>query len=139
VLNAFLASGAVATGGAVAYPLGRFLLPPEVAEASVASVVAAKVDDPDLKKKGWKTFKMGSKAGLLIRLPSGEYLAFNARCTHLACQVSYRPDSKDIHCACHNGIYDLTGRNVSGPPPRPLEAYQANVLGDDIVVTPRSA
>ena len=28
-------------------------------------------------------------------------------------------------CNCHNGLYDINGRNIAGPPPRPLEVYQA--------------
>jgi len=31
--------------------------------------------------------------------------------------------------------YDLTGKPVSGPPPRPLDEFQVNVAGDDIVVS----
>ncbi len=40
-----------------------------------------------------------------------------------------------IWCACHNGRYDLTGKNVSGPPPRPLEEFHVNVRGDEIIVS----
>jgi len=131
--NAVLASGAVATGGAVLYPLARFLLPPEVAEAAVASVVAGRVED--FPRNSGRNFKMGSKRGLLVRLANGEFRAFSAKCTHLSCTVQYRPDTKNIWCACHNGIFDLTGKNVAGPPPRPLEAFTANVRGDEIVVS----
>jgi cytochrome b6-f complex iron-sulfur subunit len=42
-----------------------------------------------------------------------------------------------IWCACHNGVYDLSGKNVSGPPPRPLEAYDVHVRGDEIYVSRR--
>jgi Rieske Fe-S protein len=37
-------------------------------------------------------------------------------------------------CACHNGHFDLSGRNISGPPPRPLDSLTVNVQGDQIVV-----
>ena len=46
------------------------------------------------------------------------YRAFAGTCTHLACTVQYRESQNDIFCACHNGVYDIEGRNVSGPPPR---------------------
>jgi Rieske Fe-S protein len=49
--------------------------------------------------------------------------------------VQYRPDLQQIWCACHNGHYDLNGRNVSGPPPRPLRAYDVNVNGDELVIS----
>ncbi|HKJ03801.1 MAG TPA: Rieske (2Fe-2S) protein, partial [Longimicrobiales bacterium] len=56
-------------------------------------------------------------------------------CTHLDCTVQYRDDLHEIWCACHNGHYDLTGKNVSGPPPRPLTAYTVVVRGTQIIVT----
>jgi Rieske Fe-S protein len=49
--------------------------------------------------------------------------------------VQYRGDLKQIWCACHNGLYDLHGRNVSGPPPRPLDEYSVNVINDEILVS----
>ena len=69
-------------------------------------------------------FNFGGKPCLLI-LVDGQPRAFNAVCTHLQCTVEYRAASQDIFCNCHNGVYDLNGRNIAGPPPRPLEVYQA--------------
>lgn len=133
MVGTILASGALATGGSVAYPIANFLLPPEEVESAEASVVAGKVED--FPRNSGKIFKMGSKPGLLVRLPNGEFRAFNAICTHLSCRVQYRSDTKLIWCACHNGSFDLTGKNVAGPPPRPLEQFQANIRGDEVVVT----
>ena len=50
------------------------------------------------------------------------------------CTVQYRSDLREVWCACHNGIYDLNGRNVSGPPPRPLDVFDVHLRGDEIVV-----
>jgi Rieske Fe-S protein len=60
-----------------------------------------------------------------------------ATCAHLDCTVQYRDDTHQVWCACHNGIYDLGGRNVSGPPPRPLETYDVHLRGDEIIVERR--
>jgi len=49
--------------------------------------------------------------------------------------VQYKADTSQIWCACHNGLYDLAGNVVSGPPPRPLERLTVNQRGDDIVVS----
>jgi len=140
-LNALLASGAIATGASVAYPLAGFLLPPKEAEAATASVVAGDKNGPfkasEFPVNTGRSFKMGSQPGLLVRLPNGEFRAFSAKCTHLSCLVSYRPDTKLIWCACHGGAYDATGKNIAGPPPRPLTAFTANVnvKGDEIIVS----
>ncbi len=132
-LNFLLGTGTVATLAAILYPIIRFMVPPKVVESSTSSVVAGKV--AELKPNSGKIFKFGTKPGLLIETPNSEYRAFSAICTHLDCTVQYRPDEKLIWCACHNGRYDLTGRNISGPPPRPLEEFKVNVRGDDIIVS----
>jgi Rieske Fe-S protein len=44
--------------------------------------------------------------------------------------VQFKSDTAQIWCACHNGLYDLTGNVVSGPPPRSLEHFVVNVQGE---------
>lgn len=109
------------------------MVPPQVVEAQQNSVVACK--NAELANNTGKIFKFGSKPGIIIRTQTGELKALSASCTHLDCIVQYQPQAGNILCACHNGIYDLTGKNISGPPPRPLEEYTVNVKGDDIIVT----
>jgi cytochrome b6-f complex iron-sulfur subunit len=133
ILNYLLGTGAFATLAAILYPITKFMIPPRVVESSASSVVAARVSE--LKPNTGRIFKFGSKPGILIETAPGEYRAFSAVCTHLDCTVQYSPDEKLIWCACHNGRYDLTGKNISGPPPRPLEAFSVNVRGDELVVS----
>ena len=135
-LGWLLGGGVIALLGSILYPVVRFIVPPKVAESMEVSVTAAKVGD--LAPNSGKTFKFGSRPGILVRTPSGEYRAFSAICTHLQCTVQYRDDQQSIWCACHNGRFDLSGRNVAGPPPRPLEMYDVAVRGDEIVVSKRS-
>ena len=132
-INLLLGSGIVASIATFVYPAIRYIIPTAVAESTNRSVVAAKVSA--LKLNTGKIFKFGSKPALLVHTAAGDWKAFSAVCTHLNCTVQYRPDRHDIWCACHNGVYDLTGRNVSGPPPRPLEEFETHVQGDDVVVT----
>jgi len=115
------------------YPVLQYLIPPPVADLGSDEVVASKVGD--LKPNGSKIFRFGSRPALLLMTGEGEYRALSAVCTHLSCTVQYRNDLHQIWCACHNGLYDLNGRNISGPPPRPLESYVVHVRGDEIVVS----
>jgi Rieske Fe-S protein len=133
LLNYLLGTGTVATLAAILYPVIRFMVPPRVVESSASSVVAAKTSE--IRPNQGLIFKFGSKPGILIETTAGDYRAFSAVCTHLACTVQYKPDESLIWCACHNGRYDLNGKNISGPPPRPLEEYKVNVRGDEIVVS----
>jgi Rieske Fe-S protein len=135
-VNVLLGTGVLASIASFLYPALRYIIPPPVSESTSRSVVAAQVSE--LKNNTAKVFKFGSEPAILIRTSDGQYKAFSAVCTHLSCTVQYRSDTHQIWCPCHNGIYDLNGRNVSGPPPRPLAAYEVHVQGDDIVVS-RSA
>lgn len=132
-LDYLLGTSAVMTITAIIYPILKFMSPPKVIEATQNSVVAGKVDE--LANNSGKIFKFGSKPGILVRLDSGELTACSAICTHLSCIVQYRPDLKHIWCACHNGHYTVHGKNISGPPPRPLEEYKVNIRGGDIIVS----
>jgi len=119
---------------AVLYPVSRYLMPPQI-EESPARTVRLAVTPAEVKPNYGQIFKFGSRPGLLIRTPSGELRAFSAICTHLACIVQYRPDLGHIWCACHNGHFDLNGKNITGPPPRPLERYIVKVQQERIVVS----
>ncbi len=129
-VEALLGSGFLATAVAFLYPVLRYLVPPNAVDVGSDAVVAGRVGE--LKPNSGKLFRFGNRPGLLIRTPSGEYRAMSATCTHLSCTVQYRDDLRQVWCACHNGRYDLNGRNISGPPPRPLEDFEVQVRGDEI-------
>ena len=132
-LQCLLKGGVFALLGATFYPIARYLYPPRGTEVSVDNVTAAKVGE--LVPNAAKFFRFGSKPAMLIHTPTGELKAFSAVCTHLNCTVQYDGDASVIWCACHNGKFDLNGQVISGPPPRPLEPYQINVRGEEIVVS----
>ena len=124
-LGAFLLS--------VLYPIGRYLVPPTSAESSVASVTLP-IKASEVKANTGHIFKFGNRPAILdpdrARRPSGLFGDLHP----LNCTVQYRPDLAHIWCACHDGHYDLNGRNIQGPPPRPLEMFAVNVRNDEIVV-----
>jgi Rieske Fe-S protein len=73
---------------------------------------------------------------VLVRLGESELVAYSQKCTHLSCAVVPRPDKGVLHCPCHEGFFDLrSGRNIAGPPPRPLPRILLEVRGDDVYAT----
>lgn len=133
-LNWFLGTTAGAFLLSVFYPISRYLVPPKV-EESTSRTVTLSVKPADVKPNSGQIFRFGNQPSILVRTPAGELKAFSAVCTHLACIVQYRADFSHIWCACHNGHFDLNGKNIAGPPPRPLEQFAVNVRGDQIVVS----
>jgi len=128
-----LGGGLTTLLGSMLYSVGRYVIPPEAPDALSWKVVAAKAND--FPPNSGKIFRFGNRPAILIRTAAGDFRAFSAVCTHLGCTVQYRPDLERIWCACHNGQFDIFGRNIAGPPPRPLEAFAVAVQGDDIVVS----
>lgn len=128
-LNWALGTSLLAVLAPLTYILARYLNPPSAAEAVPDEVEAGRTDDPELARKGFKIVRYGQDPVILIRATNGGYRAFSATCTHLGCVVAFRngPEQK-IACNCHGGMYDLSGRNIAGPPPRPLTPYKVRIV-----------
>ncbi|MBI5215363.1 MAG: Rieske 2Fe-2S domain-containing protein [Ignavibacteriae bacterium] len=135
-LKYVLTGGLVAWAGSVLYPILAYLKPPIQPEVEVSSVKAGKL--ADIPKESGTIIKFGSKPVILVRSAKDELRAFDATCTHLDCTVQYNKDKGMLWCACHNGTYDLTGRNVGGPPPRPLEEYRVITQGEEVLISKKS-
>jgi Rieske Fe-S protein len=60
--------------------------------------------------------------------------AFDSTCTHLGCRTRYNPDTNQIECPCHGGVYNTMGQVVAGPPPKPLAALPTRVDGGRVLV-----
>jgi cytochrome b6-f complex iron-sulfur subunit len=135
-LKYVLGGGLLAWLAAVLYPVMAYLKPPKQGEVEVTSVKAGKASA--IEKDSGVIVRFGNKPVILVRNAAGEFRAFSATCTHLDCTVQYRKDMGLIWCACHNGRYDLNGRNVAGPPPRPLDEYRVVVQGDEISISKKA-
>lgn len=53
-------------------------------------------------------------------------------CTHLGCIPAWKKDM--WKCACHGGEFDSSGKQVFGPPPRPLDLPPFSVSGTSITL-----
>jgi Rieske Fe-S protein len=41
--------------------------------------------------------------------------------------VTWRDEEEIYVCPCHDGLFDISGEVVGGPPPRPLDQYENKV------------
>ncbi len=132
-ISLLIGGGLLGWLGSVLYPVFSFLKPPELPEVNVNAVKAGLVSE--FAQNSGHIVKFGRTPVLLVRTETGEFRAFSATCTHLDCLVQYRGDLKHIWCACHNGHYDLHGRNLSGPPPLPLPEFTVSIVDDEVIVS----
>jgi cytochrome b6-f complex iron-sulfur subunit len=115
--------------GTLAYPLFRYIF--FVKTASTGATVTVPV--AGLPEGTAKDLVVGDTPAIIIHKPTG-YIVLSRVCTHLGCLVNYHKDRQLLICPCHNGIYDLDGNVVSGPPPRPLPQFPFKVVGDKIEI-----
>jgi len=135
-LEAILGGSALLAIGAVMYPVYRYITPPETAEANLSQLkLSFSRSEIESESQKAKYFKYGRSLGIIYLTDKNELKAMEATCTHLDCTVQHRPDIGILWCSCHNGRYGLDGTNISGPPPRPLAAYQVKEVDDVIFVS----
>lgn len=131
-LKYILGGSALAWVISVLYPVIAYMRPPKQGDVEVSSVKAGKLSE--IEKESGQIVRFGNQPVILIRTAAGDLRAFSATCTHLDCTVQFRKDMGVIWCACHNGKFDLNGRNIAGPPPRPLDEFRVLVQGDDVFI-----
>ncbi len=61
--------------------------------------------------------------------------ALSALCTHKGCPVAWQAPVKQFVCPCHGGKFDMSGRNIAGPPPSPLTSLPVRVVKGIVLVS----
>jgi Rieske Fe-S protein len=106
----------------VFYPVIRYLTPLPLS-GPTGPVRLTRAEVAKLEHEKFIIVPVGHSRVLVLEDSSGELHALDAKCTHEGCTVRYRPGDAIIWCACHNGRFDLRGRVLAGPPPRPLAQH----------------
>lgn len=70
----------------------------------------------------------------VVRKSESEVRVFSDICTHLGCRVSWHPDQEHYMSPCHDGHFDIMGKNISGLPPRPLDEFLTKVEAGNLFV-----
>lgn len=103
---------------------------------STSSQVIARVEDIPVGGSLIFKYPADSPARLLVRVDEETFVAYEQQCTHLTCPVIPHVEVGELHCPCHEGIFDLrTGRPLSGPPRRPLARVTLAIQAGDVVAT----
>jgi Rieske Fe-S protein len=74
---------------------------------------------------------------VFVRRRDNQMIPIWNRCTHLGCPVNYSPGGDVFACPCHGGAYDSLGRVTAGPPARPLDRFDYQVVtpsGQDVAL-----
>jgi Rieske Fe-S protein len=125
--------------GSVLYPVISYLRPlPQQGRTGPVGLTRAEV--AKIEQEKFAIVPVGTRRVLVLEDANGDLHALDARCTHEGCTVRYLPGEALISCACHNARFDLSGRVLAGPPPRPLPKHDVQRDADGgIVVAVSSA
>ncbi len=82
---------------------------------------------------GWEK-TVNSYGGFVVRKSETQLLVLSSRCTHLSCSVNWEEARNEYVCPCHNAQFSMEGEVLGGPPPYPLDRYEANVEDGTIMI-----
>lgn len=132
-------------GAAVGVPTVVYVVGPSLIETQAETWVrlgsSSKVElgTPTLftfklqRQTGW-IVNEEEKSVYVLTTDGRAYIAMSNICTHLGCRVRWIAEQKQFFSPCHNGIFDINGNVVSGPPPRPLDRYEIKLEADQLFV-----
>jgi cytochrome b6-f complex iron-sulfur subunit len=123
----------VSTIAGVLVPIIGYLLPKETNAGNGGPTDIGKVEDFPLNVS--KVVSVSDKPVIVVNTQAGGLKAFSAICTHLGCIVTWDARKGSIHCPCHDGFFNpVTGTVISGPPPKPLAAYEVVVKDNKVLL-----
>jgi Rieske Fe-S protein len=75
-----------------------------------------------------------ARPAIVYRVSEREITAYSSKCTHMGCKVEL-PKNDKVVCHCHNSVFDVYGKRLSGPATKDLEPFSAELRGSTIIVT----
>ena len=139
-----IAASAGLIGVSLAVPLVGYLISPalkrraqswvDVASASeLPAGIPKQLDYVATVHDGYLETK-SQKAVWAIQQADGEVTVFSPMCTHLGCGYHWDSTAHQFKCPCHGSVFDISGRVVAGPAPRPLDVLPSKVDNGRLLV-----
>lgn len=128
----------------VGIPLTGFLISPAIRKeqeewSPIADLTEIPISEPtrvtytSVKKDAWLQ-ATSKKIVYVVRKSNSDIYVLSTVCTHMGCLVHWDDSKKEFLCPCHGGVYDIEGKVIAGPPPRPLDRFKTKVEGQQLFV-----
>jgi cytochrome b6-f complex iron-sulfur subunit len=128
--QAVMGFGALFGLGLLVHRFAQFLIPAQKNKRYESVLIGA---ERTLPLGEARPMTVGNQKLLVLRTEEG-VVAFSRRCTDLGCLVSWNRERQQFVCPCHQGVFDRSGRNIAGPPPRPLDRFDVVKRGEQVYV-----
>ena len=131
-------------GLGLAVPLLGYVISPALKRKELRWMRVGKVDDLPLEqpkdlqyamtvKDGWRETK-AIKAVWAVKHPDDQVTVFSPICPHLGCGFRWDRGDGQFKCPCHGSVYDLSGKVLDGPAPRPLDTLPSKIENGELFV-----
>ena len=129
---------------AVGIPLAGFLISPAVRKeqeewSPIADLSEIPISEPtrvtytSVKKDAWLQ-ATSKKIVYVVKKSNTDIYVMSTVCTHMGCLVHWDDSKKEFLCPCHGGEYNIEGKVIAGPPPRPLDRFKTKIEGQQLFV-----
>jgi cytochrome b6-f complex iron-sulfur subunit len=128
-LQLLVGGTSLGAAAAMGFPVAQYLRPLAPDEAD--SVATLETEGLGL----WdaKLVDVGGRPVIVVNTDAG-FAALSAVCTHLGCVVRWKKGRRQFFCPCHGGRFDVDGRVLGGPAPRPLAKLEVEEQAGRVVV-----
>ncbi len=117
------AAGSTPAAGATA------VVAPTAPVAPAGATFLGNVTGLPVNSAGQYTDPISGDPALLVHLADGQFVAYDAVCTHAGCTVQYDPSQLQLVCPCHGAAFDPAhgAQVLAGPAPQPLASLQVRI------------
>lgn len=70
----------------------------------------------------------------VIKRSNSDITVFSPICPHLGCRYAWNSNQKLFICPCHNSVFDINGKVISGPAPRGLDTLPKKIQQGELFV-----
>ncbi len=131
-------------GISLAVPLAGYVASPALKRRELQWVDAGPMDDLPVGEPTRRDLVMTITDGYMevaavkgiwaLRLATNEVTVYSPICTHLGCGFRWDAGEKEFKCPCHGSVFDLNGKVVGGPAPRPLDRLPVKIENGHLLV-----
>lgn len=109
---------------------------PAAGSTAATGNVIAKVSDVPVNSAATFTIPSTGDPGVVVHLPDGKFVAFDATCTHAGCPVQFDSGSSELYCPCHGAVFDPANQAavLQGPASTPLTPVQITTQSNGDIV-----
>ncbi len=69
-----------------------------------------------------------------VKKSAADVTVYSPICPHLGCRFNWHPNQKLFICPCHHSVFNIDGKVISGPAPRPLDTLPKEVKNNFLYV-----